>query len=92
MKYQVTIKEIPEMTVYYWEKRLEKYSDMMQVIPEIGEYEYVVPPLEGFWWQDGIYGVDYSKKDEFNWISIIRLPDFITRENFDWAVKMLPVQ
>ena len=37
MKYQVTIKEIPEMTVYYWEKRLEKYSDMMQVIPEIGE-------------------------------------------------------
>ena len=57
-----------------------------------GFFEYVVPPLEGFWWQDGIYGVDYSKKDEFNWISIIRLPDFITRENFDWAVKMLPVQ
>ena len=52
-----------------------------------GFYEYVVPPLEGFWWQDGILGVDYSKKDEFNWISIIRLPDFITRENFDWAVK-----
>ena len=57
-----------------------------------GFFEYVVPPLEGFWWQDGILGVDYSKKDEFNWISIIRLPDFITRENFDWAVKMLPVQ
>ena len=52
-----------------------------------GFYEYVVPPLERFWWQDGMYGVDYSKKDEFNWISIIRLPDFITRENFDWAVK-----
>ena len=52
-----------------------------------GFYEYVVPLLEGFWWQDGICGVDYSKKDEFNWISIIRLPDFITRENFDWAVK-----
>ena len=52
-----------------------------------GFYEYVVPPLEGFWWQDGICGVDYTKKDEFNWISIIRLPDFITRENFDWAVK-----
>ena len=52
-----------------------------------GFYEYVVPPLEGFWWQDGICGVDYSKKDEFNWIFIIRLPDFITRENFDWAVK-----
>ena len=52
-----------------------------------GFYEYVVPPLEGFWWQDGICGVDYTKKDEFKWISIIRLPDFITRENFDWAVK-----
>ena len=52
-----------------------------------GFFEYVVPPLEGFWWQDEICGVDYSKKDEFNWISIIRLPDFITRENFDWAVK-----
>ena len=52
-----------------------------------GFFEYVVPPLEGFWWQDGICGVDYSKKDEFNWISIIRLPDFIPRENFDWAVK-----
>ena len=52
-----------------------------------GFYEYILPPLEGFWWQDGICGVDYSKKDEFNWISIIRLPDFITRENFDWAVK-----
>ena len=52
-----------------------------------GFFEYVVSPLEGFWWQVGICGVDYSKKDEFNWISIIRLPGFITRENFDWAVK-----
>ena len=52
-----------------------------------GFFEYVVPPLEGFWWQDGIHGVDYTRKDEFNWISIIRLPDFITRENFDWAVR-----
>ena len=52
-----------------------------------GFFEYVVPPLEGFWWQGGICGVDYTKKDEFNWISIIRLPDFITRENFDRAVK-----
>lgn len=52
-----------------------------------GFYEYVVPPLEGFWWQDGIHGVDYTKKDEFNWISIIRLPEFITKKDFDWAVK-----
>ena len=52
-----------------------------------GFYEYVVPPLEGFWWQDGICGVDYSKKATFNWISVIRLPDFITKKDFDWAVK-----
>ncbi|MBO4425040.1 MAG: GyrI-like domain-containing protein [Spirochaetales bacterium] len=52
-----------------------------------GFYDYVVPPLEGFWWQDGINGVDYSNKDAFNWISVIRLPDFITIENFRWAVE-----
>lgn len=52
-----------------------------------GFFEYVVPPLEGFWWQDGICGVDYSNKATFNWISVIRLPDFITKKDFDWAVK-----
>ncbi|MBR5340943.1 MAG: GyrI-like domain-containing protein [Erysipelotrichaceae bacterium] len=52
-----------------------------------GFYEYVVPPLEGFWWQDGVDGVDYSNKSSFNWISVIRLPDFITKKDFDWAVK-----
>ena len=52
-----------------------------------GYFEYVVPPLEGFWWQDGVDGVDYSNKDGFNWISVIRLPDFVTKEVFDWAVK-----
>jgi hypothetical protein len=52
-----------------------------------GFVEYVVPPLEGFWWQDGIAGVDYSDKSSFNWISVIRLPDFITRDDFDWAVS-----
>lgn len=51
-----------------------------------GYYEYVVPPLEGFWWQDGIKGVDYSRKETFHWISVIRLPEFITKEDFDWAV------
>ena len=50
-----------------------------------GFFDYVVPPLEGFWWQDGIDGVDYSNKDLFNWISIIRLPDFITKKDFNWA-------
>lgn len=51
-----------------------------------GFYEYVVPPLEGFWWQDGIEGVDYENKDSFNWISVIRLPDFVSKSDFDWAV------
>ena len=52
-----------------------------------GFFEYVVPPLEGFWWQDGVEGCDYSIKAEFNWISVIRLPDFVTKKDFDWAVE-----
>lgn len=52
-----------------------------------GFFEYVVPPLEGFWWQDGIKGVDYNQKEKFNFISIIRLPDFVTRKDFDWAIE-----
>lgn len=52
-----------------------------------GFYEYVVPPLEGFWWQDGVDGIDYSDKSTFNWISIIRVPEFIAEEDFDWAVE-----
>lgn len=51
-----------------------------------GFFEYVVPPLEGFWWQDGIDGFDYGKKDKINWISVIRLPDFVKKEDVDWAV------
>ena len=51
-----------------------------------GFFEYVVPPLEGFWWQDGIAGVDYSKKSAFRWISVIRLPDFVTEADLAWAV------
>ena len=52
-----------------------------------GYFEYVVPPLEGFWWQEGNKnGIDYKCKDKFNFISIIRLPDFVTKEDFDWAV------
>ena len=52
-----------------------------------GYFEYVVPPLEGFWWQDGMKdGIDYNNKDQMNFISIIRLPDFVTKEDFDWAI------
>ena len=78
-----------------------------------GYFDYVVPPLEGFWWQgassaepnlnaaavmpsdeekvrcpkDGMVGIDYAHKDSFQWISVIRLPDFVTREDFNWAVR-----
>jgi hypothetical protein len=52
-----------------------------------GFFEYVVPPLEGFWWQQkGIGGIDYSQKEQFKWISLIRLPDFVTKADFEWAV------
>ena len=50
-----------------------------------GYFEYVVPPLEGFWYQDGVDGVDYSDKASFNWISVIRLPDFVSVSDFEWA-------
>ena len=53
-----------------------------------GFYEYVVPPLEGFWWQVDIDDVDYSDKSTFHWISVIRLPDFIKEKDLAWAVKM----
>lgn len=52
-----------------------------------GYFDYVVPPLEGFWWQEGIDGIEYSHKESFNWISVIRLPDFVTKDDFDWAVS-----
>ena len=51
-----------------------------------GYFDYVVPPLEGFWFQDGIDGVDLSRKADFRWISVIRLPDFVAKNDFDWAV------
>ena len=51
-----------------------------------GYYDFVVPPLEGFWWQEGVQGVDYSDKSTFRWISCIRLPEFVTAEDFAWAV------
>lgn len=52
-----------------------------------GFFEYAVPPLEGFWWQDNIEGIDYSRKHTFNWIFVIRLPDFVTPSNFNWSIE-----
>lgn len=72
-----------------------------------GFFEYVVPPLEGFWWQgekpsvdtkvradragrrEDTKGIDYTNKDTFHWISVIRLPDFITEKDFAWAVQIV---
>lgn len=52
-----------------------------------GYFDYVVPPLEGFWWQDDTEGIDYSHKEDFRFISVIRLPDFVTKEDFNWAIE-----
>lgn len=52
-----------------------------------GFFEYVVPPLEGFWWRDSDEGMEDSDKSSFNWISVIRLPDFVSERDFDWAVQ-----
>lgn len=52
-----------------------------------GYFPYVVPPLEGLWWQKGVEGIDYGHKELFEWISMIRLPEFVTREVFEWAVN-----
>ncbi|WP_419502391.1 GyrI-like domain-containing protein [Candidatus Allofournierella excrementavium] len=52
-----------------------------------GYFDYVVPPLEGLWWQEGVHGVDYARKGDFQWISLIRLPEFVTEEAFHWAIR-----
>lgn len=52
-----------------------------------GYFDYVVPPLEGLWWQSGIEGIDYSRKEDFEWISMIRLPEFVTKKEYEWAVS-----
>ena len=52
-----------------------------------GYFSYVVPPLEGLWWQEGVCGVDYTRKEKFQWISMIRLPDFVDKKAFEWAVE-----
>lgn len=52
-----------------------------------GFFEYVVPPLEGLWWQENTKGLDYARKEDMHFISMIRLPDFVTKEDFEWAVE-----
>ncbi|MCM1538952.1 MAG: GyrI-like domain-containing protein [bacterium] len=52
-----------------------------------GYFDYVVPPLEGFWWQEGVQEIDFNRKEAFQFVSVIRLPDFVTKKDFDWAVE-----
>lgn len=52
-----------------------------------GYFDYVVPPLEGFWWQENTKGIDYGRKEDFCWISVIRLPEFVTEADFRWAIE-----
>lgn len=63
-----------------------KMSKMGKDQPE-GYFDYVVPPLEGLWWQNGVQGVDYTRKGDFQWISLIRLPEFVTEEVFERALR-----
>lgn len=51
-----------------------------------GYFDYIVPPLEGFWWQKGRTAIDYAHKEDFEFISLIRLPEFIQKKDFDWAI------
>ena len=52
-----------------------------------GFYQYVVPPLEGLWWQPGVMGVDYGDKGAFQWVSLVRVPDFVGESDFAWAIE-----
>ena len=52
-----------------------------------GYFEYVVPPLEGFWWIDGLASMDVARKADLSWMSCIRLPDFASRDVFGWAIE-----
>lgn len=52
-----------------------------------GYFEFVVPPLEGFWWRDNAAAIDNADKDGFNFVSLIRLPDFVAKNDFDWAMQ-----
>ena len=51
-----------------------------------GYFDFVMPPLEGLWWQEGTEQLDLSHKERFQWISMIRLPDFVTKQAFEWAI------
>ena len=55
-----------------------------------GYFDFVVPPLEGLWWEEvnekAAEGFSYTDKSRLHWISLIRLPHFVTKSEFEWAV------
>lgn len=67
-----------------------KMSKMSGSQPE-GYFEYVVPPLEGLWYADGVdfNGFNVTDKDKFKWISMIRQPEFVTESVFENAKNLL---
>lgn len=76
------------MEILYGLSFTVKMSKMNNTQPE-GYFEYVVPPLEGLWYQEGTNSIDYSRKDDFHWISMIRQPEFVTEEVFETAKAAL---
>lgn len=77
------LKRNPKATAL--DSKAKKQKDL-EWIDRIEEFD-VVPPLEGFWWQEGVDGIDYGDKSTFHWISVIRLPEFVKKKDFDWAVE-----
>lgn len=67
-----------------------KMSKMNGTQPE-GYFDYVVPPLEGLWSTEGIFfdGLNITDKNKFKWVSMIRQPEFVTEEVFEWAKAVL---
>ncbi|MCM1261002.1 MAG: GyrI-like domain-containing protein [Prevotella sp.] len=69
-------------TIAYTIKMSKKKDHLIE-----GYFDYVVPPLEGLWWQEGKTSMDYQQKETFCFISMIRLPDFVTKGDFEWAIQ-----
>lgn len=76
------------MEILYGLSFTVKMSKMNGTQPE-GYFDYVVAPLEGLWRQEGICGIDFSRKDSFIWTSMIRQPEFVTDAVFESAKAAL---
>ncbi|WFA08939.1 GyrI-like domain-containing protein [Tissierella sp. Yu-01] len=68
-------------------------SYAIKMMPKSGStppdyFDYVVPPLEGFWWLADSDEFDYSSKSKFCWTSMIRQPEFVTEEVFTTACEI----